>query len=640
MNKIQRFNQVINQQRDTTVQSVEQMINTALQLHQRGHLQQAEQVYRQVLTQQPKFAYAMNMLGVLLSQKKDHIEGARLLQKAIKIEPDIAEYHINLGFNLQEQEKPEQAEKAFVKATRLDQDSADAWFNLGNISLALKKPEQAINAFNKSIGINSAYLPAYNNLGNLYREMRMFDYALEMFNKALELKPDVPQSWYNLGMIYKNLGDGENAVQCFEKVITLDPANLKARCQAGDCRGRLLNDFEGALREFDSVIELNPDYVSAYTQKAGLLMIFGRYEEAGPLCRRILEIDETNTTAYSGLIGSKLHTEQDIQNLYGLLDNRSLDTKQLVDVHFSLGSVFDDRKEYEKAFLHFQNGNRLHRNTFEYNVGNFEQFVSKLIAMFDESSITQYSNYGIASELPVFIVGMPRSGTTLVEQIIASHPQVYGAGELQYLANLVQSTLSLEDRLASRDQPIIPDLTEADISRLANQYLAYISKSGAGAKRITDKLPQNFLYLGYIAMMFPQARIIHCSRNPMDTCLSIFEKYFIFHHPYAYDQKELGVYYKQYQRLMAHWESLLSDRILTIQYADLVSDLKGKSRQLINHIGLGWDERCLRFNETERSVQTASHKQVRQNIYTSSLERWRNYETWLGPLRDALEKTV
>lgn len=636
MTKKKLFNYSFDLQQPQPVQSLEQLFNTAMRLHQGGNLQQAEQLYRQILDRQPKFAYAINMLGVLLSQKKEHIKGAKLLQKAIKLEPNVAEYHINLGFNLQEQGKLEEAEKEFAKATRLAPDSSDAWFNLGNVSLMLKKTGAAVDAFVNTIEKNKSHLPAYNNLGNIYRELRMFDEALKMFNKVIELNPDLSRGWYNLGKVYRQMGDGENAVKCFEKVIAYEPANLKARCQIADYRGRLLNDIDRALKDYDSVIESNPDYTPAYRQKADMLAIFGRYEEAGIWYRKGLEIDQTNTTAYLGLIYNKLYNEQDIKYLLDLLGSDSLETRQVVDIHFALGSVFDERKEYETAFRHFEQGNRLHRSTFEFPTGIIEDHISRLISVFDKSLMSQHANSGVESRLPVFIIGMPRSGTTLVEQIIASHPKVYGAGELQHVGNLVQSPLTLEDRLASTHTLFVPVLTEADINNFANDYLAYINKADSGIERITDKMPQNFLFLGYIALMFPQARIIHCNRNPMDTCLSIYTQKFTQHHPYAYDLAELGAYYKQYQRLMSHWESLLGDRILTLQYEDLLSDPEGKSRELIDHVGLDWNDRCLHFHESNRPVQTACHLQVRQKIYTTSRERWRNYAAWLGPLRSAL----
>ena len=640
MTKKKSFEYSFDLQPPPPVQTVEQMMNSAMGLHQGGNLQQAEQVYRQILERQPKFAYALNMLGILISQRGNPAEGAKLIRKAIKLEPAVADFHINLGFNLQEQGNLEEAETEFERATRLDPDSADAWFNLGSVSLALKKPSQAVNAFRKTLEKNKNYLPAYNNLGNIYREMRRYDDALEMFNKVLELKPDLTQAWYNLGMTYKNLGDGENAVRCFEKVLAYEPANHKARCQTGLCRGLLLNDPENAVLEFDKVIESTPDDFFAYTQKSRVLQSVGRYDEAAECYRKILEIDQSYSMAYAGLVSSNLYTDEDVKEMHALLENDDLESLQKIPIHFALGNVYDSRQEFETAFHHFEIGNRLYRGTYDYDVAVIEDYVSNLIQLFDEAYINRKEKSGVHSEKPVFIVGMPRSGTTLVEQIIASHPRVFGAGEVQYIGDFVQTAMSLEDQFASADKPVAPDISGSDIGRLANKYLAYMDRINPGKDRITDKLPQNFLYLGYISAMFPGARIIHCKRNPLDVCLSIYTINFTSYHPYAYDLAEIAAYYKQYHRIMEHWESLLGDRILSVQYEDLVNDLESSSQKLVSHLGLEWDEHCMRFNETERTVQTTSHRQVRQNIYTTSQERWRNYEQWLGPLREALGKTV
>jgi tetratricopeptide (TPR) repeat protein len=639
MTKKQTFNYSFDLNKPQPAQSVEQMLNAAISLHQRGNLQQAEQIYRQIISRHPKFAYAMNMLGVLLSQKKEHIEGGKFLKKAVGLEPDVVDYHINLGFNLQEQGKLEKAEKEFATATRLDPGSADAWFNLGNVRLILKKPADAEKAFLKIIEEDRNYLPAYNNLGNIYRETRRYEDAIGMFSKVLQLKTDLPQTWYNLGLTYKNLGDGKNAVQCFEKVLAYDPANRRAGCQAGYCHGLLLNDLDGSIREFDKVIETNPDYISAYLQKSWILQSFGRYEEAVKFYYKALELDKTSADAYAGLVSCKQYTDADIKNLLKLADDESLEPRKLASLNFSLGSIFDAGKEYDTAFRHFQRGNRLYRDTYQYDVKSVENSVTSLINLFDKSYIEQKSGFGVNTELPVFVLGMPRSGTTLVEQIIASHPQVFGAGELKYLGDIVQTSMSLEEQLSTKLNPPVPDIADSMITSLANKYLSYTGNIKSDEVRVTDKMPQNFLYIGYIAVLFPKAKIIHCRRNPMDICLSIYTMNFTDHHPYAYDLVEIANYYRQYQRVMNHWESVLSDRIFTIQYEDIVDNLESLSRSLISYIGLDWDDRCLRFNETTRNIQTSSHLQVRQKIYTSSRERWRHYEPWLGPLRSALGET-
>ena len=463
-----------------------------------------------------------------------------------------------------------------------------------------------------------------------------------MLNKVIEVNPELAKNWYNLGMLYKDMSDGENSVKCFEKVTSLEPSNIKARIHLAGCRGLLLNDLEGAFRDIDAVIELDPDCASAWIQKAFILLSHGKHEEAEKFYRKAIEVDEKSTTGYGGLVSSNLYTEQDINRMLALLEKDNLNTRQQVDLHFSLGSVFDKGKQYEKAFKHCQLGNRLHRNTYEYRVEDFEKQISQLISMFDESYLTDHAQQGVESDLPVFVVGMPRSGTTLVEQIMASHPEVHGAGELPYMTNIFRRLWisSHGKRALLAENTPVSDLPAKEIQKQAQWYLQQITGKFQGVSRITDKATLNFQHIGFITMLFPQARIIHCQRNPMDTCLSMYMLKFLQHQPFAYDLKELGAYYSQYHRLMSHWQSLLGERILNIQYEDLIGAQEVNSRKLIDHIGLDWNERCLHFHKTERAVHTASHLQVRQKIYTSSRERWRHYEPWLGPLREALREAL
>ena len=239
------------------------------------------------------------------------------------------------------------------------------------------------------------------------------------------------------------------------------------------------------------------------------------------------------------------------------------------------------------------------------------------------------------SNLPIFIVGMPRSGTTLTEQIIASHPAVYGAGELEAISRISQE-LSKDHEDTGGYPECMLHFQNQEIEKLANGYLSNLRALAGDVLHVTDKMPHNFLHLGLIAILFPGARVVNCKRHPLDTCLSIYTQKFTNVHPYAYDLTELGQYYRQYERLMAHWEHVLADRIFTIQYEELIEEPEATSRRLIGYIDLPWDDRCLEFHETERPVKTASQWQVRQPVYKKSVNRWENYETHLAPLKRAL----
>ena len=404
----------------------------------------------------------------------------------------------------------------------------------------------------------------------------------------------------------------------------------------GMCRGQLQHNMEGALREFRKSLELDPGFTPTYLQMAVILREFGRFDEAEEALRKALELDESSIEAYLGLARSKKYNEKDLARLQEALTVSDLETKQVIQLHFSLGKIFDERNEYEKAFKYFQKGNELHRSSYQYDVNEFEHLVSRLIDTFSEDYLGNRAVSGkVNSELPVFIVGMPRSGTTLTEQILASHPEVFGAGELGDISRISHEWAKKHEDNGDYLDCIL-HLQAPETEKIAIDYLSRIRALASDALRVTDKMPHNFLHIGLIATLFPRARIIHCKRDPLDTCLSIYTQKFTSLHPYAYDLTELGQYYRQYQRLMAHWESVLPGRNFTIQYEELTESPEATCRRLIEYIGLPWDNRCLHFHETERPVKTASQWQVRQPVYKQSVGRWRHYETWLGPLKKAL----
>jgi hypothetical protein len=304
-------------------------------------------------------------------------------------------------------------------------------------------------------------------------------------------------------------------------------------------------------------------------------------------------------------------------------------------LHFCLGKIFDGMGEFDKAFAHFELGNTLKRVNF--GASHYTEEMDALKRFFTPTMLASLPRASNRSELPVFIVGMPRSGTTLVEQILASHPAVFGAGELEDINRLVRM---LPSRLGGDTEypQCLTNLGQELLDTMAQTYLDRLHGLANGALRVTDKMPHNFMSLGIIELMFPHARVIHCLRDPLDTCLSIHTHYdFNEHHGYAFDLRSLGEYYRKYLELMDHWRAVLSIPIFDLCYEDLISDQEGKSRALVEFCGLEWDPACLRFYESRRVANTMSHDQVRQPVYTKSIGRWKNYRRYLEPLNTALK---
>jgi hypothetical protein len=319
-----------------------------------------------------------------------------------------------------------------------------------------------------------------------------------------------------------------------------------------------------------------------------------------------------------------------------MLSNTQLPTVTRTQVYHQLGDLYERAKDHDKAFTYHQESNRLKENRFD--PAAHADRISRTIAICDRTLLGSGPHAINASELPVFIVGMPRSGTSLVEQILASHPQVHGAGEL---GDIMQIASGLGARIhpGARYPDCLREVSPALLDDIASRYLEKLGGMDASARRVTDKMPHNYLHLALIQMLFPKARVIHTARNPLDTCVSIYFQEFSSEHAYAYDLDHLAAYYHQYERLMQHWEQTIDLPMLKVKYEDLVEDQEAWSRRMIDFLGLEWDDQCLKFFENKRHVATPSYDQVRQPLYARSVERWRRYDRYLGPLKRAFGLT-
>jgi len=310
--------------------------------------------------------------------------------------------------------------------------------------------------------------------------------------------------------------------------------------------------------------------------------------------------------------------------------------RKAMPLHFAIGKCYDDIGDYDKAFPHFAEACRLKREQIHYDVRETEGHHQAIHNFFDKATVNRLRGVGNPSSLPIFVLGMPRSGTTLVETILASHPEVYGAGELRDLHRIANNPIEGVD---TENYPYsLQYLTPEELTKMGTRYAAGLKERSPASTRITDKMPANFLFIGLIHLILPNARIIHIKRNAADVCLSGFSRHFAAkNQPHSYDLREMGHYYRCYARLMEHWQRVLpEDAYLDVQYEELVNDTEAQTRRLIDYCGLEWNEACLESHKTERSVKTASITQVRQPVYTSSVERWRHYEKFLGPLFEAL----
>ena len=367
-----------------------------------------------------------------------------------------------------------------------------------------------------------------------------------------------------------------------------------------------------------------------------MLSDFGEIDKAFISYRKAIEIDPEHAEVYRSLSKNKkfVDYDDDIRSMESLYASAKLSEQQKMHLAFGLGKAYEDLGEYEKSMEFIMQAAHLKRAAIDYSISEAEDLFSNIKSIFSPGFFSDRKGVGNSDQTPIFILGMLRSGTSLVEQILASHPDVYGAGELSNLSNLIRKlgpTISSREILAS-----IGDLDPAALEGLGKQYIAGIRNHSEDATYITDKMPHNFQYIGLIKAILPNAKIIHCTRDPMDNCLSVFKNYFNTKHYYSYDLTELGQYFNLYLELMEYWRNTLPGFIYDQSYERLVADQENQTRKLLDYCHLPWDDACLEFYKTRRKVRTASNAQVRRPIYKDSVKLWKRYEKQLQPLRLAI----
>lgn len=579
-------------------------INLLVALFNAGRLSEAETLARQMSIRYPTQGLVWKILGTcLLMQGKD---GSVALRKAAQLLPGDAELRNQLGIVLTAQQRYGEAEISFKQALGIDPSYVEACYNLSLAYLAQSRLQEADQVLRFAVDTEPAYPMAHYGLGLVLKAQGRLPEAESSLQRAVDIRPDFAGGYYCLAYLCMEQGRSSEAVSGFLRAVEIEPGYVDAYIKLGECyaeQGR----FPEAEASYRRALEISPGNIDARFDLALL-------EAAG-------SADEN--------LAALIEVEQAVLN-----HKKAITGNEAIKLNFALGRAYDHRGDHEQAFAHFLEGCLLKRAMFDYDPGETTARIAGIMRIFDRESIVRLGNGGNPSALPVFVLGMPRSGTTLVEQIISSHPAVYGAGELPDLMEIATgATAETELLFPGGVQPLNPDRLVA----MGNQYLANLQRRAPEAQRIIDKMPANFLAVGLIHLMLPNAKIIHINRNPVDTCLSCFTTVFGHGQHHTYDLTELGRYYADYARLMEHWREVLPEgAFLDVQYEDIVADQETQARRIIGYCGLEWDEACLDFHKNKRIVRTASMAQVRRPIYQSSVGRWPRYEKFLEPLLDAL----
>jgi tetratricopeptide (TPR) repeat protein len=606
-----------------------------------------------------------------LQAKGKPADALRALSEARQSEPDNADVIARLGGLLMNMGRPAEALGCFERLCQLKRGEATPVHDRSVALMALGRHAEAIEGFDMIIAAQPRFVPAHYNRGVALGTLGRNEEALASYDNALKLDANHVLALNNRGVALQALGRNGEAIKSFERAIALDPRCAAAHCNMANGL-RQLNRFEDALASCDRALAIDPNYVTAVNEKGVALGKLGRLEPAVEVFRRTIALDPNYVEAHENLfvvltelgrndeaIGSieeaiRLAPGR-VRPYYNLTETRKikqgdpripameliasrmdeLGTTAQIEICFSLGKTYADLKDYDRSFPWLAKGCKLKRAITDYNEAGTLEMMRRAATAFDAKTLKKRAGVGEPSTSPVFILGMPRSGTTLVEQILASHPQVFAAGEIEaFLSGMIEAAA----RSKSEDTPeAFAAYSDEQLRDLGRDYLARTRPMAPDAARIVDKSLQSFRFAGLIQLALPGAKFIHVKRNPLDTCLSCFTKLFVSELPFTYDLAELGRYYKGYEGLMKHWRKAMPAKsLIEVQYEDVVDDLETQAKRIVAHAGLDWDPACLDFHTTDRPVRTASLMQVRQPIYTSAVQRWKTYEKHLGPLQEAL----
>jgi tetratricopeptide (TPR) repeat protein len=628
--------------------------------------------YRTAIAAKPSFHQAINNLGTALSAAGRPEEAAAAFEQALSLNPQSAEVHDNLGIALTNLQRPEEAVACFEKAVSLRPNYADAhhrlahalatinrrddavvhfqtalalkpeaaeWYSdLGNVLAVLDRQVEAIAQYQKALALQPNAAETFNNLASALAGLERHRESVAAYRRALALKPDFFQAHCNIGRSLAVIDEHEEAIEHYRQALAIKPGLETAYSGIGSSFAAL-GRMDEALAAYDAAFAINPAAPDLHHSLGYALETLGRLEEARQAFAKAVALAPHRADLYRGLAESKRFAPDDphlaaMEELAGRMS--SLGAEEQMGLHFALASAYDDLGRHEMAFPHLLQGNALKRHRLSYDEAAALGMFERIAAVFTPELMRRHRGAGADSSVPVFILGMPRSGTTLVEQMLASHPDVFGAGERKDFSLAMAGAFGGDD-----DSPAFPErfaVLAADAFRqIGARYLERVTKLAPAAARITDKMPANFRFVGPIHLALPNARIVHVRRDPVDTCLSCFSKLFAGRLPYTYELGELGRYYRAYERLMAHWRRVLPDgAMLEVQYEEMVADFEPQARRIVAHCGLAWDDRCLKFHETRRPVRTASATQVRQPLYRTAVGRARAYGTMLAPLLEAL----
>ena len=610
----------------------------AFQHFNAGRMKKARILYEKYVKQNPRDPEALYMLGAIFGQTGNFSRASDYFSKTLKLQPDAFVALCGLGAAEKQLGNIEKAKTVFEKALKLQPSNTDILLELAGILVHQSNLDDAKTLLRNILESNPECADAAHGLGDIYHIRRELDTAALYYKQALSSDNQRASTHNQLGCILRTKGLYKEAIEHFKSAITIQPDFIEAYKNLGQSH-TMIGEFNEALLALDKAIKNKPDYIDAIACMAEAYEKQGELEKAYGIIKPHLKKSDKNTGighVFASICKKLDKCDEAITYINQLLEQK-LDDKARESLHFALGGVFNKLSHYNEAFKHYEMANDLRPDDFRPAVYRSQMEAFKQIFNWQYMQSAARASY--QTETPVFIVGMPRSGTSLTEQILDSHPEISGVGELLEIENYakeisVRLNPNITFPLALENIP-----TEL-LDIFAKQYEERLRTGGNKARFITDKMPQNYIFLGLISLMFPKAKIIHCIRNPLDICLSIYFQSFNESHTYASNLKNIANYYLEYRRLMEHWKNIPNLSIHDVHYEDLVREPENTVRDLLAFLDVDWDPACLSFYESKRHIATASYDQVRSKLYTSSINRWKNYEGHLDPLLEVLSPHI
>jgi len=620
----------------------------------------AEEACRDYLNEHPGCPDHMRLLGLALMKQNRAAEAEEQLRFALALEPDFPQLHEDLGSALAMQSRFDEAIPAFEKAIQLQPALPLAQKKLGHALAAVGRGEEADEAFKDYIdndpergaiakGVelrragkddeaiivfrdvlkaNPSSVNAMRHLAVSYWQgKKRLDDAEALLRRATQAAEDFTGAWLTLGALLMDTNKYVDAIAAYKKATELEPGMAQAWAGLGNAYGRAMYP-EKAVQAFEKAIAIDDSTPGVLSSYAWELKTIGDQDAALKAYRKAVKAKPTFGQAYWSMANLKIFKfdDDEVDAMLEQVERGVLTEVEEIHFRFALGKAMEDKEDYDRAWHFYHTGNQCKRLTVEFELLEMESRQKAMMSVFDQQLLSERAGVGYDAPDPIFIVGLPRSGSTLVEQILASHSQVEGTSELPVLGKIAESI----GRYRTDDvryPEAITDLRDKDLRAYGKQYIEESQRHRATDKPLfTDKLPNNFPLMGFAHLILPNAKIINARRHPFDSCLGAYKQLFGHGQNFTYDMSDLAHYYRRYDTTMKHWHEVLPGKVLDVHYEETVTDLEGQVRRILEHCGLPFEESCLRFYETERPVKTASSEQVRQPIYTGALGKWRRYE--------------